>query len=151
MTEMSMVLHCILFFVSITVLPFMLLQPWAWTVIRYNDVHKFMQSNYKAVFYFTQEEMKTAEKYSVMLPKHVIPICFTDENEKALSNVVCMQISETENMSMDSFECAVSFLPLSEIKFSFDKYIKLNFTFFCNNKKAGTGIIYCEKLDRWVS
>ena len=110
---------------------------------RYNDSDAFIRKKYISVIRFnnnySEKEIKT-----LLSNDNIFPICFIDNNQRPVSNDICISVEVTRKLSDNSYECIFSFLPLSCVKFDI-KEPDTKFIVFNNHEKVGEGIVKGEK------
>lgn len=105
-----------------------------------NDNQKNTYKKYKAKFKFTESELNYIKRRYFMQDKSIIPICFINNNNIAVSNMICICIEGARKTTDNEFECSLSFLPLSNVTYEVkDKNIR--FSFFKECKKIGSGML----------
>lgn len=144
--ETSLFIHIFLLTASIILFIGLFLIPWLFVLCRCDDKEYFMRRQYRATMTFDNEKISMFRKYCIMQDSYVLPVCFKDNEGKPLTNTVCIMIDNAEKSDRNSFECIISFLPYSPIKYTFSDMEQIDFDFYCFRKKLGSGVFYCQKI-----
>lgn len=107
---------------------------------RVDDNKKFEHKKYKAKFKFDENDLGYIKRRYFLQDKSIIPVCFVDNNDIALSNMICICMEDTQNITKSEFDCVFSFLPLSDVTYNIT-YENIKFFFYKDYKKIGEGMV----------
>lgn len=109
---------------------------------RYDDSERFTYKKYIAEIRFNSDYTKKEIKL-LLSNDNIFPICFVDNNQQPISNDICISVEDAKKTHDNLFEFTLSFLPLSEVKYSINEF---NVKFICydNGIIVGEGKVLKE-------